>query len=200
MSPILTGVIASGISGHLTPPWEPQGAYDALSTVTVPLGGIASITFAGIPTGYKHLQIRFMGITSRPTYAIDGLNLNLNADFGANYTLHNISGNGGGGTPGAGGGGGYSSVYMDFVLGTTVANYPGLGVIDIYDYANVNKNKVVRALGGSDSNGTSVASTPGRVNFASAMWINTSAINTLTFTPVNNNFSQYTNFALHGVK
>ena len=39
-------------------PWEPQGAYDALSTVTVPAGGVATITFAGIPNTYKHRQLR----------------------------------------------------------------------------------------------------------------------------------------------
>jgi hypothetical protein len=53
MSPILTGVIASGISGHLTPPWSPEGAHDALATVTLSASA-ASITFAGIPSGYKH--------------------------------------------------------------------------------------------------------------------------------------------------
>ena len=51
--PIL-GIIASSFRSAA----GPVGAYDALATVTVGSGGVSSITFAGIPTGYKHLQIR----------------------------------------------------------------------------------------------------------------------------------------------
>ena len=57
MSPNL-GIIATSISGHLFT-FSLVGNYDALATVTVPSGGLSSITFAGIPTtGYSHLQIR----------------------------------------------------------------------------------------------------------------------------------------------
>ena len=194
--PIL-GIMASQISGHLVPPYDgPYGAFDSLATVTLSTS-TASITFAGIPSGYKHLQIRFMATTVRPTYGIDGLYINLNSDFAANYTLHNINGNGA--VANSGGGGGQTAAYMDFVLGTTVANYPGLGIIDILDYADINKNKVLRALGGCDNNGL-IAGYPGRINYLSSAWLNTAAITSLTFTPVNNNFSQYSSFALYGVK
>ena len=55
MSP-LPGIYASQISGHT---FVPSGAYDALASVTIPAGQTAtSIVFAGIPSGYKHLQIR----------------------------------------------------------------------------------------------------------------------------------------------
>jgi hypothetical protein len=46
MTPIL-GIMASQISGHL---WEPQGAYDALSTVTLSANA-SSVSFTGIPSG-----------------------------------------------------------------------------------------------------------------------------------------------------
>ena len=49
------GIYASQISGHLY--GGPYGAYDSLATVTVPSGGVASVTFAGIPSGYQHLHI-----------------------------------------------------------------------------------------------------------------------------------------------
>jgi hypothetical protein len=197
----LAGGSARGFGGMKTfgtPYAGPFGAYDALTSVTVGATSVSSITFTGVPAGYKHLQIRFMAISARPTYAIDGLNLQFNGDNGANYTIHNLAGNGA--SIASGGGGGQTAVYMDFVVGTTVANYPGVGVIDILDYDNLSKNKTVRVLGGSDSNGTSVASTPGRLNFMSSLWQNTSAIHTLTFTPVNANFTQHTNFSLYGVK
>jgi hypothetical protein len=140
-----------------------------------------------------------MAMTVRPTYGYDGLYLNFNGDTAANYTQHSLTGNGGGGTPGSGGGSGYSNVYMDFVLGTTVSSYPGVCIIDILDYANTNKYKTVRALGGADLNGT-IAATPGRINFVSSAWLNTSAINSLVFTTVNNNFATYSSLALYGVK
>jgi hypothetical protein len=47
--------MASQISGHLYD--GPFGAYDSLATVTLSADA-ASVTFAGIPSGYKHLQIR----------------------------------------------------------------------------------------------------------------------------------------------
>jgi molecular chaperone HtpG len=48
MTPIL-GIIASSFRSAA----GPDGAYDALATVTVPSGGLASITFAAIPNTYK---------------------------------------------------------------------------------------------------------------------------------------------------
>jgi hypothetical protein len=90
MSPILTGVIASGISGHLTPPWSPEGAYDALATVTLSTA-TASIEFAGIPSGYKHLQIRFIARSDYAGYA-DGIKFQFNGDTGSNYSDHSLYG------------------------------------------------------------------------------------------------------------
>ena len=59
MTPIIKGIVASGISGHLIPPYSPTGSYDALAVYTVPSGGASSIIFAGIPqSGYQHLQLR----------------------------------------------------------------------------------------------------------------------------------------------
>jgi hypothetical protein len=56
MSPVL-GIIASsnqqGRGGGLV------GSYDALAAITVPSGGLSSISFAGIPTGYRQLQLGF---------------------------------------------------------------------------------------------------------------------------------------------
>ena len=40
MTPIIKGIVASGISGHLIPPYSPTGSYDALAVYTVPSGEI----------------------------------------------------------------------------------------------------------------------------------------------------------------
>ena len=62
---ILPGILSSQISGHL---FTLTGSYDALATVTVPSGGVSSITFSAIPqTGYSHLQLRTMVRSSDAT-------------------------------------------------------------------------------------------------------------------------------------
>ena len=94
MTPILTGIIASGISGHLTPPWSPEGAYDALATVTVGSTSLSSIVFSGIPTGYKHLQVRYIVKSARTGNPLDELNLRFNGDTGTNYAQHALAGDG----------------------------------------------------------------------------------------------------------
>ena len=87
--PIL-GIMASQISGHL---WAPEGAYDALSTVTLSTT-TASIEFAGIPTGYKHLQVRGFAQCNRATYGTDDIKLRFNGDSGSNYSYHALRGTG----------------------------------------------------------------------------------------------------------
>ena len=58
MSPILTGVIASGVSGQLNT-GGPQGAYDSLNS-SILTTTASSVTFTGIPATYKHLQMLFL--------------------------------------------------------------------------------------------------------------------------------------------
>ena len=73
--PIL-GVIASGISGHLTPPW-PDNSYYQIGTTTVGAGGSSSITFSSIPATYTHLQIR--GIASNTANVNEGYRFRFNS-------------------------------------------------------------------------------------------------------------------------
>jgi hypothetical protein len=176
MSPIL-GIMASQISGHL---WEPQGAYDALATVTLS-ASTSSVTFAGIPSGYKHLQhydtqVRF------------------NSDSGSSYPYHLLLGQGS-----AASAQGYSATTAlwggDAPAGGNLANTFGAGVIDVLDYASVNKNKTLRSLSGFDANGS------GLVALASGVWLNSStAINSITISGPSLNLVQYSQLALYGVK
>lgn len=200
MSPILTGVIASGISGHLTPPYSgPEGAYDALATVTVPSGGAASITFAGIPSGYKHLQIRYIAASTRTTYGFDQMFMRFNSDTGANYSSHQLIGNGSSATAAAQ----TSATSMtvgDRNIGAAMPNTFGAGVIDVLDYQNTSKYKTSRSLTGVDNNGTYDGSFYPYINFASGLWQSTTAVSSIQFTAQNGDFKQYSQFALFGVK
>ena len=184
--PIL-GIMASAMSANL---WQPQGAYDALSTVTVPSGGLASVTFAGIPNTYKHLQIRCSTLrTTNP-----GILMQINGDATAgNYPQHILYGDGASAAA-------YADItnYTGFVwgandLGTTTI--PGIGIIDILDYANTSKLKTFRSLTGTDKNGS------GTIAFASGFnKVITSAITSITFNGAGANFNQNSTFTLYGVK
>jgi len=185
MTPIL-GIMASQISGHL---WAPEGAYDALATVTL-ASNTATITFAGIPSGYKHLQLRVIGRATGS--AIPTVVPSFNGDTGANYYNHFMYGDGASVSAGS------SSAANAGVLAknTLGANIFGTLIMDILDYSSVNKNKTVRTLSGFDGNGE------GWVMLRSSLWMNSSsAITTITLTESGAaSFMPYSSFALYGVK
>ena len=169
-------------------PWEPQGAYDALATVTVPATAVASIEFAGIPNTYKHLQIRGIGITST---AGTSHRIRMNSDTGSNYAVHYLLGDGASASAGS-----VTSTTNGFISTSPNSTvYPGISVCDILDYSNTNKNKTTRSLGGGDMNGAG-----GYVTLYSSVWMNTAAITSLTLFPGVGNFSQHSQFTLYGIR
>jgi hypothetical protein len=177
------GIMASQISGHLYD--GPYGAYDSLATVTLS-ASTASITFAGIPTGYKHLQVRSISYASNGSY----LRTQFNGDTAANYSWHLVSGQG-------------SSAFTDVgtsdtsMAGPSQANSANIfcaSIMDVLDYANTNKYKTARYLGGKDQNGS------GNIALHSGSWRNTAAVTSITFFSSGVDFPIYTQFALYGVK
>jgi hypothetical protein len=176
----------SAASNSITTPaaFTPEGAYDSLATVTVPSGGVASIDFAGIPTGYKHLQIR---ATILNTTNSGDIYMRLNSDTGSNYKAHYLYG---GGSSAAAGVLTQTYIYAAFAAPTN----PGVGIIDILDYANTNKYKVTRTLMGNDRNGA------GDIALTSGLWLNANAITGISIFPGTASFAQYSSFALYGVK
>jgi hypothetical protein len=195
--PILTGVIASSISGHL---WAPSGAYDAIASTTLSATA-ASITFNGIPSTYTHLQVRAMAINTAGAsgnYTI----LNFNGDTGNNYSWHYSMGDGA--TAYSGGNNTTGSIRFDQVRASTNNNsYPQVTVMDILDYTSTVKVKTTRALDGGDGNGT------GGVSLNSGAWYkNTSsvyeAITSFTLSAYSSGsastFGIYSSFALYGIR
>jgi hypothetical protein len=67
-------------------------------------------------------------------------------------------------------------------------------VIDILDYANVNKYTTIRVLGGADLNGS------GAINLVSGLWMNTAAVTSFLISADSGNLAQYSSFALYGIK
>jgi hypothetical protein len=181
----LIGIIASSGGGEVN-------SYESISTTTVGAGGVSSITFSSIPSTYQHLQIR--GIIRTATASTDDDPLfRFNSDTGANYVRHQIFGSGS--IAGASAATGQTSVQGQGAGDTAPANVFGANVVDILDYANTNKYKTVRTLAGTDQNGY------GFIVLRSGLWLNTAAINSITIiTGSGANFSQYSSFALYGIK
>ena len=178
---ILPGILASGISGHL------GGNYTSIATQTIGAGGSSSITFSSIPQTYTHLQIRALNVTSS---ASNSGNIYFNGDTtNSNYRNHYIYGNGTAANAAS-----YNVPYYPEFTGGGATTSPGASILDILDYTNTNKTKVMRELVGYDANGSGV------VGLSSNMWNNTSAITSINITASGFTFQQYTQFALYGVK
>ena len=192
MSPIL-GILASSIPS--------RGNYESIQTYTVTSGsGQASIEWTSIPSTYKHLQIRGIARGSRTTYGNDNMYLQVNGDTGSNYSWHKLQGNGAN-PPTAGGTGSTTQITFNALAaaGAPTGDFSA-HIIDILDYASVNKNKTIRNLDGVDINGT-VAGEGGVIEFSSGSWMNSStAISSIKLYAGSPNFVQHTSFALYGIK
>jgi hypothetical protein len=172
--------------------------FDSIATVTVGSGGASTVTFSSIAGTYSHLQIR---VTARCSSASDRNNLAImmNSDNGTNYAGHYIIGSstaasasGVTGYTGSNNAIGGSSIITG---STATANTFGVSIIDILDYANTNKYKVTRSLNGQEQNSTS-----SRIGFTSGLWLSTAAITSLTLAPDSGSFTQYSSFALYGIR
>jgi hypothetical protein len=172
-----------------------QGDFESIATVTVGSGGAANVEFTSITGTYQHLQLRWLCRTDRnDSGGGDVLFVTFNSDSGNNYARHDLGGTG-------------SSTYAEgfatqsyFVIQRAAdaqagSNTFGVGVIDLLDYANTNKYKTARALGGFDNNGG------GRVAMNSGLWMNTNAVTSIKLVSgFGTGFLQHSHFALYGIK
>jgi hypothetical protein len=189
--PIL-GIIASSISGSSL-----ANSYESIATTTVGSGGSATVTFSSIPATYTHLQVRLIARSGRTDgdLTAGGLYIKLNSTFlTAN---HQLRGNGTSASTSGGSGGGSNGAIIIWVPATGAASgIFGAAIVDILDYANTNKNRVVRIFGGEDLNGSGIVQT------VSGLLTSTSALTSITFGSTDDagNIPQYSQFALYGIK
>lgn len=174
-------------------PYNPS-SFESIATVTVGAGGSSSISFTSIPSTYTHLQVRMIFRDTRAAVG-DYASLQFNSDTGSNYALHLLSGSGA--SAASAGYASQTSIDISRVAGSSASsNVFGAAVLDILNYANTNKYKTTRSLGGVDNNGS------GEIVLNSGLWMSTSAVSTITIKAQagSANFSQYSSFALYGVK
>jgi hypothetical protein len=194
-------VIANQVAGLFGSPYTaPVGDFESIQTVTL-TGTQATVEFTGIASTYKHLQIRMFVQTNRGTYPLSSIYIqvgNGSIDTGSNYSSHALFGDG----STAYGNEAYSNAsYIGSAgsIGTSTGGSFAGAVLDILDYSNVNKYKTTRMLSGFDVNGT-VAGFGGRIASSSGSWRSTSAIDRIKFYSPDGDFTQYSSFALYGVK
>ena len=174
---IFPGVIAS--SGGVAT------SYESIATTTLTTA-TATVTFSSIPATFSHLQIR--AFYKNSATAQDS-KINFNSDTASNYSRHGLYGDG----SAAGAFGVANETFIGFGYPQSTS-YGTASVIDVLDYANTNKYKTVRVLYGADANGS------GLLALTSGNWRNTAAITTIVLSNGSGTFSQYSSFALYGVK
>jgi len=189
--------IASAASNQITTT-APPTSYESIATFTWSTN-TPTITLSLIPQTFKHLQVRAFTRDTRSATDINTFNMRFGTggsiDSGANYSAHTMDSSGAGSLVGAAIANYNHHTFMLETGSTAAAGYFAVNIIDILDYTNTNKYKTSRALGGLDLSGL------GNINLTSASWRNTAAIDTLEFfNNGNNNFAQYTQIALYGIK
>ena len=110
------------------------------------------------------------------------------------YSDHNLYGDGA--SAGAQGRASQSDMFISFgATSTTTSNVMAATIIDVLDYANVNKYKTIRSLSGVDANGS------GYIALMSGLYQQTTAISSIKLFPFYGpNWTSSSTFALYGVK
>jgi hypothetical protein len=144
----------------------------AIASQTITGSSTATIDFTNISQSFTHLQFRVTGYSTLAA-TVDNLAMFFNNDGGFNYATHFVNGNGASVTTG-----GFITsprIYVPSLFPAATTAKFGTVIIDILDYKNTTKNKVVRMFNGWDNNGS------GQVSLISGMWLSTAAINRMTF-------------------
>jgi len=181
MSFMLLGILQSQAAGG-----GASGAYDLLSTYTVPSTSSSTISLTNIDQGYKHLQVRIANSNSSGTGA--SFTVQFNSVSSSQYNNHHLQNYDG--TVGTGWQGSQSSV---FYINNGFAASSGC-VMDILDYSSSVKNTTVRALSFQNSGSNKV------VWLHSGLWENTSAVSSMQLTPSFGSAGTGTRVSIYGIK
>jgi len=176
MTPIL-GIIGSQAS---------TASFESIASTTLAADG--TVTFSSIPQTYRHLHLR---IVARPGTGADYLMLQANGQTSNVYQRRRIVG--AGSTPS---GAQLSNTFYMFAGYTDKSgNYWSVSYVDVFDYAQTNKYKMVRAMGGWTDNGASPF-----FGLFDSVYRQTTAITSLTISMPGANLLAGSTVALYGIK
>lgn len=183
-APLLNNIVPIFSTDGGTP--APSASYNSIASATG-TGSSGSITFSSIPSTYSHLQVRYYYKTS----ATAALYLRMNSDSGSNYSNHEIVAD----TSTATSTGSASQTQGRLGASNGKSDYqPCAGIVDLHDYANTSKYKTF-----SDFSGNQIQFAGSDLDIRSGMWMNTSAINSLTIYLSSGNFTTDTVIGLYGI-
>ena len=156
----------------------------------------ASVTFSSLGS-YEHLQLRMSARHNNDGGGGHMVYLRFNSDSGGNYTStfmnayngNNINPNRYSGQTEVYGGGRQSG-------GLDPAADYGVSVVDIYDYANTNKNLSLLQLSGVTKGYNNAA----YIMTGSSLWNNAAAVTSILVYPPSGDFRRGTQISLYGIK
>ena len=183
----MIGAITAGLFG--TGVAAATNSYESIATFTL-ASTSTGVTFSSIPATFKHLQLRITANVS----TTDAINFQFNSDTGNTYALHRLEGNGASASASSSTTRSSIAILTGAGFASTASTF-GASIVDILDYTSTNKNKTVRALSGSDRNGS------GGIELDSGLWFATpAAISSIYVYPSSGNMAINTSIALYGIK
>lgn len=189
MSPLLETFGFGSVRGWRVPSAGAVGAYELIATAAG-TGSSSTITFASIPAGYKHLQIRMTVGTTLTYEQGSSFGIRFNADSAANYAGHSMNGNG----SSIGTGSNVSGNAIDVGYLSIPNNPISASIIDIVDAFSTTKNKTVRVL-------TGYKWTSNLIALRSGHWRNTATVTSVSIVELNASlWSTRSRFSLYGIK
>lgn len=171
-------LVALTLRGQYSPPATATTASSGLARIgpSVTLAApAASITFSAIPGTYKDLVIVFMGRMDNGTD--EDVYMTANGDSGANYCQQYFGASNTTPAQANGCSSNATPVVVTIPGSGALANMPGVAEIRVIAYANTTFNKM--AMSSNFWRGTTTSEF-----FLGWQWNNTSAITSLTLTPV----------------
>ena len=190
----------SAASNSVTPV-QPT-AFESIATATG-TGSSGTITFSNIPSGYQHLQIRYIAKVTTTTQSNYDLTIRFNGDTAANYASHALKGSGAAVSTATSSSATSMLKIIEFPIPSSATIFNsmfGVGIIDIHDYLSTSKNKTVRAFSGLEANRSTTPT--GFVSLGSGLWFKTpEAITSISLIASGSTLWTTTSqFALFGIK
>jgi hypothetical protein len=184
-------------------PFIPPGDYESISSYVVPNDNVFELSFNGIPSTYKHLQLR-MTSTNNNTggWNQSTTQLRFNSDYNSNYSgqqvyYYNSSDSGSFTNTNTTG---TTSISAHINNGATYS-HQGVSIVDIYDYTSTAKFKPVVARFGISASLNTVNNS--FQMFGGWSWKSTSAITSVQIRNASGDtykFKAGSTFALYGLK
>jgi ribosomal protein L21E len=183
--------------------WDQEtslGFYESIASAVVDASSQSTIIFDNLPQNYTHLQLRITARSNRDYNGNSGdvVYIQINNSISPTAT-HWLYGQGGSvisttNNP-------YLTLITDVSGGSTYthpSNF-GVGIVDILDYSNTNKNTTMRAFSGFDTNGGPNNGDLGASLISSNFYNTTAAVTKLTLGCLST-FQQHSSFALYGIR